>query len=71
MMSNIRSKSYSSVEAGMFFFAFLAEAATFSSVINFLFAAGVVEPEGLSKTIACAILNDILNRGETFAAEEV
>ena len=59
------------MEAGMIFFAFLADAATFSSVINFLFAAGAAEPEGLSETQAGASLGDILNGGETFAGEGV
>src|SRR5215216_1889391 len=70
MISNIRLKSYSSVEAGTIVLAFLEAAAAFSSGSNFLFAIGAAEPEGLSDATE-ASLGDDLNGGETFAGEEV
>ena len=51
MMLNIISKSYPSVEAGIIFFAFLAETTAFSLVTSFLLAVGAVEPKGLSEGI--------------------
>ena len=70
MMSNIRSKSYSSMGAGMIFFAFLVGATTFSSVINFLFAAGAAKPEGLSKGTGVSLGED-LTGGKIFAGDGV